>query len=45
MMYKGFNFDVLDDGCVFIWYKTNLVGVALDAKYAKKRVDSIIKSR
>jgi hypothetical protein len=41
-MYRGFKFDVLDDGFVFIWYQGEFIGCALNTKYAKKRVDNVI---
>ena len=37
----GFCFDILEDGFVFIWYEGEFIGVALNEKYAKKRVDDI----
>ena len=42
-MYRGFKFEILDDGFTFIWYKGDFIGVALNEKYAKKRVDNVIK--
>lgn len=41
-MYRGFEFDVLDDGFVFIWYRGKFIAAALNEKYAKKRVDDVI---
>jgi hypothetical protein len=45
MMYRGFTFDVLDDGFCFIWYEGCFVGCALNTKYAQKRVDNIIANK
>lgn len=42
MLYRGCKVDILDDGFCFIWYKTELVGMAFSIKYAKKRIDSFI---
>ena len=43
MSYRGFKIDVLDDGFSFIWYETSLIDVALNPKYAKKRIDNMLR--
>ena len=44
MLYRGCTVNLFDNGFCFIWYKTELVGVALSIKYAKKRIDDFVNS-